>query len=386
MNNILLINPWAGESFPPPAIGYLQAALRHALPNAEQVEVVARDLQPALDLLSRRQFDFVGVSFHSFSVKYARAIRGAVTSGRLIAGGHHPSSSLGYQLEREGYEVIRGEGEEQLVNIVAGTPVTARFATIDDYPFPEYDGLTGYWFGPSAVIPVISSRGCPFGCSFCASSAFWDRKWRPRSPSNVLAEIESLVMAGHRAWMFEDDNFTLDKNRASEICIGIQRLAAKVGPLSWECASRSESLRDLAFCRLLVASGCHTAWLGVESLSQPVLDRCGKNTTVAAQEEGIRTAAAARLGTVCQFIVGLPGDTQADIDTTAARLADLPCRRAGANIAWILPDTAIHAAAKERGFDDEVYLTHGAPFYSYEQTPETLQRWRMQINNAKGGR
>lgn len=378
---VLLVNPWQPESFPPPSIGYLQAAIRHCLP---EVEVTARDLAPALELMEREPFDIVAASFHSFSSKWARLIKSKAGKSRLICGGHHPSSSLGWQLELEGWEVVKGEGEEALVNLIAGTPGKWRFATINDLPFPDYDGLGGEWRRDDACWPVISSRGCPFECSFCASSAFWNRRWMGRSPGNVLAELENIIRHHRvRSWMFEDDNFTLQPGRAIEICRGIKRLQAEHGPMPWQFATRAETLQDEGLVAAILAANGQTAWIGVETLSQPSLDRCRKNTSVSAQLAGIATAEEAGLQTRCQFIVGLPGDMQADIDETCRMIAGSPMTTWGANIAWVLPDTAIHAAAKERGLDDDVYMSHGAPYYTGEQSMETLLAWREQIANAK---
>ena len=124
---ILLINPWGGEVFPPPSIGYLQSAIKDKLPKEQ---VVSRDLPQALELLNREEFDLVGVTFHSFSVRYARQIRDKVKRGRLICGGHHPSSSLGYQLTNIGYEVIKGEGENEIIKILFFIIYSNRFFII----------------------------------------------------------------------------------------------------------------------------------------------------------------------------------------------------------------------------------------------------------------
>lgn len=103
---VLLINPWQGELFPPPSLGYIQASIK----TIEGIEVVAKDLSPALE--DRSEYDLVGVSFHSFSVKHARLIREKFKT-RLVCGGHHPSA-LPQQMLSIGYDqVCIGEGEEQ---------------------------------------------------------------------------------------------------------------------------------------------------------------------------------------------------------------------------------------------------------------------------------
>ena len=163
--SVLLINPWAGEVFPTPAIGYLQAAIKTARPT---VSVTAADMKVAMGLLEKNTYDIVGVTFHSFSVKYARQIRDKV-KGRLVCGGHHPSA-LPQQMLNIGYDqVVIGEGENGMLGIIDGDtrPIIKGyinpFTFIDELPFPDYTGLS--WSGAMGM-PIISSRGCPFSCLF----------------------------------------------------------------------------------------------------------------------------------------------------------------------------------------------------------------------------
>ena len=140
---VLLINPWEGEVFPSPSIGYLQAAIKTARPD---IRVEAKDLTEAISALNTIHYDLVAVSFHSFSVKHARMIRSLV-KGRLICGGHHPSL-LPAQMLSIGYDqVVIGEGESAIVDIIEGNnsptikEFEKRFVTINDIPFPDYTGL-----------------------------------------------------------------------------------------------------------------------------------------------------------------------------------------------------------------------------------------------------
>jgi len=360
---VLLINPWKGECFPPPSIGYLQAV------GKNYAEITARDYSEAM--LLRDDFDLVGVTFHSFSVKYAKSIRDKF-KGRLICGGHHPTA-LPEQMLSIGYDqVVIGEGENAFIDILKGNKnkiIHGKETDIETLPFPDYTGLKGERI---MGMPVISSRGCPFKCSFCASADFWKRKWRMRTPENVVSEIKSIG----KEFMFEDDNFTLKKDRAINIC-------EKLGTgYKWQCASRAESLQDAELCRALAKAGCHTVWLGIETLSQESLDRCNKATTVEKMLNGIATAESNGLNTMSQFIVGLPDETEKDILETVRNIKRSRIRRKGLQILWILPNTEIHKRAKVKGFNDNVYLSTGAPLYTYEQNLQTLNRWSNLIRTA----
>lgn len=367
---ILLVNPWEGELFPPPSIGYLQAAAK----TVEGVEVTALDWSEALKN-GFNGFDIVAASFHSFSVVLARELRQSV-SGKLICGGHHPSA-LPQQMIDLGYDqVIIGEGEKAIIQVINGDTnqiINGEPCNLDEIPFPDYTGLK---HSGALGLPVISSRGCPYDCVFCASAKFWGRRYRMRSVDNVLAEIKALPT---NQFMFEDDNFTLNRQRVLDICEGIKEL----GGYRWQCASRAETLVDEELCRALRLAGCHTVWLGVESLSQDTLDRCSKNTTVGKMMLGIANAEKAGLTTMSQFIVGLPDDTLDNIEETVRNIRRSAITRKGTNTLWVLPNTEVHRLAKMKGFDDAVYLDSGAPFYYYERSPNTLEYWSHLINTAK---
>jgi len=364
---ILLINPWEGEIFPTPAIGYLQAILKSI-----NINVKAVDLPAAFN--EKDEYDLVGVTFHSFSVKYAIQIRRHF-KGRLICGGHHPSA-LPDQMLSIGYDqVVIGEGEKAIIEILNGntsSKIYGEISDIDSIPFPDYSGLGGNW---SWGFPIISSRGCPFNCNFCASSHFWKRKYRTRSVENVLDELSERINNGMKTWMFEDDNFTINKQRVIDICKGI----SKMGSFSWQCASRAESL-DEELCQSMKKSGCKMIWLGIESLSQESLNRCQKKTTVKKMLNGIKIAESSGIETMSQFLVGIPGDTIKNIKETARNIKKSAIKKRGINIVWVLPCTDIHNKAKAKGFSDNIYLKFGAPFYTFERNINILKSWKKLLS------
>lgn len=369
---VLLINPWQDEYLPPPSIGYLQAVLKQW-----KIDVTVNNLQQAM--INDDSFDMVGVTFHSFSVKHARQIREKF-KGHLICGGHHPSAMPDQMLSIGYDQVVIGEGENSILSIIQGyrekivQKQDHRYIYgINEIPFPDY---TGIWFDGTIGISIITSRGCPFSCNFCASADFWHHKYKMRTAENVIFEIEKRKSEGFTTWIFEDDNFTLNKNRTFEICKQLD------GRYLWQCTSRAETL-DKDLCAELYRAGCRKLWLGIETLSQKSLDRCNKNTTVDKMLSGIENATKAGIGIMSLFIVGLPGDTEKDIMITRQKIKESYITEIGTNIAWVLPGTEIHRKAKEKGFDDNIYLESGAPFYTYEQDMNTLRNWEYLLMTAK---
>lgn len=368
MPRVLLLHPWCAELFPPPAIGYLRAALeRHG------VTVVSA----YLDTYPAGPFDFVGVSLHSFSVKHMPLLiphlRKTYPGAKLVAGGHHatalPKETLAYGFD----EVLTGPGELALLDLVLGGKHTdGAEPTIPNYA--DLDQGWGMPMGqPGRGIGILSSVGCPFKCSFCASTNFWGGHWYPLTPEQTMHVLEAqIVRYKLDGWMFEDDNFTLQSERAMQICERIGQSAVAKGK-PWHAASRAESLCSEPLCKALKSAGCTHVWLGVESLCQETLDRCCKSTKVEAVVNGIMTAKRAGLQTVCQFIVGLPGETEQSMSKTIDSCRTMNIK-AAVNKAWVLPGTEIHRKALEYGFSNQQYL-QGVPLYEYEWPAGTLHRW-----------
>ncbi|MBK5202110.1 MAG: radical SAM protein [Prolixibacteraceae bacterium] len=365
---VLLINPWETGEFPPPSIAYLQSALKD-----QGVDVAVKDLHDAIN--DTETYDITGVSFHSFSVRHARLIRDRI-KGRLICGGHHPSA-MPEQMLSIGYDqVVIGEGENAIIDIVQGNneKIVSNcehkyFYGINEIPFPDYTGLKFYG---TQGIPIISSRGCPFRCNFCGSTEFWGHKYQMRSADNVILEIEKRKSEGFKTWIFYDDNFTANKKRVFEICAGLD------GELKWQCVGRAESM-DEELARELYRAGCRKVHFGIESLSQDALDRMGKNTTVEKMLRGVEIAENNGINTMSLFLVGLPGDTYKNIEETKANRLRSRITQYGPNICWVLPNTSIYNKAKEYGMSDSVYLESGAPFYTYEHSYNELLKWSQEL-------
>jgi anaerobic magnesium-protoporphyrin IX monomethyl ester cyclase len=394
--NILLINPSPPDIFPPPALGYLKAFIKAQVPQAA---VQLADFQAALRLASSAMsYDLIGISVHSFAVRNTMALLSRLKQrfphAHFVAGGHH-ASALPDQVLAWGFDqVVIGPGEEALVEIIGGNREKKLLghpsSNLDDLPFPDYAGLGGQWSLPlyqrGKALPIISSRGCPYQCRFCASSNFWHRRWFSRSPDNVLAEISLRLQSGQmNAFMFEDDNFTLKRSRALEIC---HRLATEIRPrfpyLRWQAASRAESLADAELCEALAAAGCTHLWLGVESGSAAILERCAKNTTVERMLAGIETAHTYGLETVGQFIVGLIGETDLTIEESRDFIKRSKLSFVGVNKAWVLPGTYLYDYAVEKGFQAESYWD-GVPFFTWEHPEAVLDQWAAVLQQAGTG-
>ncbi|MCX6031079.1 MAG: NAD-dependent epimerase/dehydratase family protein [Chloroflexi bacterium] len=200
---------------------------------------------------------------------------------------------------------------------------------LDALPFPAWDLVP--WQAYEQMASLLSSRGCPADCRFCAYVAAGGRRFRSQSIERTLAEwawLAAEVQPGYL--MMRDSVFAHDRTRATAICEGV--IARKI-VLRWGCESRPEHFdRDLL--RLMKAAGCEDVKIGLESADPDLLDRLGRlgeGQRADAYLAHVRRVArdCADLGLICRvFVMAGLSETQA---RTEAFLRRLP------------PQTTIHA-------------------------------------------
>lgn len=225
---------------------------------------------------------------------------------------------------------------------------------LDELPFPAYHHFPYRLFQPTRPTwinarslvcgSMMTSRGCPFRCTFCTSAANqpFGKKFRAMSPERVIEEIEWLVRDyGVNFVEFQDDVFNLITSRAEEIC---RLLIRKKLPVRWSIPngiSRVENVTE-SFLRLAKQSGCVDAWFAAESGSERI-----RNEIIFKQNtlEQVRRAveASARLGiqTGAFFIFGNPDETLEEMEKTIEFACSLPLDRAQFTIATPFPGTTL---------------------------------------------
>jgi anaerobic magnesium-protoporphyrin IX monomethyl ester cyclase len=170
------------------------------------------------------------------------------------------------------------------------------------------------------ITTIITSRGCPKRCRFCAHGALAYRKYRARSVENVVREIEIIARQGYKVLGIVDDNFTADKNRAQGILRGIIDLNIKMTLI----VQGRVDAADAGLFRLMKKAGVRGITFGLESGNQQVLDFYDKGVTVSMNEAAVRMADRAGLYTGGIFILGAPMETEADFKRTYDFAASLP--------------------------------------------------------------
>lgn len=282
-----------GLSWEPLGLGYLGSYIKKHYPNAD-ISFYNGYFDKDEDIINGcKGADYAGFSITSPQLLHAitltAAIRKVIGKDRpeIIYGGVHPSAEPLPMLKYADW-VVRGEGEESMLGILMGSEVgpvvhNAPIEHLDRIPFPDrrlirqdrhieqvlrMDGI--------ATAAVLSSRGCPFKCSFCGSHTVWGREVRYRSAQNILDEIMELVYEYDvKRIVFADDNFCLSRQRVIEFCRLVK--AAKLG-LTFG-ANIHANTWDEEMLDALEGAGFDELMIGVESGSKVMRREYHKNIT-----------------------------------------------------------------------------------------------------------
>ena len=190
---------------------------------------------------------------------------------------------------------------------------------------------------------MMTSRGCPFSCAFCATDS---RQVRYRSIEHILREVRHVKAAcGTVYFTFKDDSFTVSKKRVAEFCDALIRESLGIG---WECNTRVD-LVDEQMLRTMKRAGCNGVKVGVESGSETVLQRMDKRITL----DQVRAAAGlfrkVGLHWTGYFLIGTPGETEEDIYRTLDFMYEIKPDFAALGVYEPFPETAMFDDGIRRG-------------------------------------
>ena len=218
---------------------------------------------------------------------------------------------------------------------------------------------------------VTTTRGCPYSCVFCSVCILWGRTWRARSPKNVVDELEHVVKTyGVKQVDFYDENMTLDKKRMAEICDLIVERGLHI---EWFTPNgvRADTL-DEPLLRKMKKSGCKKIRVAPESGVQRIVNEViGKNLDLKKVEQAVVLCKKVGVKVGCFFVLGMIGETKADIEETikfAYKLRSLGADSLIFSIAMPLYGTALYEQAKEGG-----YLREGFCDYALAATEPLIE-------------
>jgi anaerobic magnesium-protoporphyrin IX monomethyl ester cyclase len=272
-------------------------------------------------------------------------------------------------------------GEKQIVR-TPDRPVTQN---LDELPRPAYKHfpLEKYRLFGRKVLPVATSRGCPFNCSFCVTPQMFHHTFRMRSPKNVVDELEWLKnVHGAEAFSFYDDMLTYDKKRVYEICDGMRERKLD---LPWDCQSRVDTVnREMVF--KMKEAGCQELFYGVETGSQEILDVMGKKTSIEQNENAIKWAKEAGIFVAISVVIGYPGETRHSVQQTLDFIRKVKPDDAFLCVATPSPGSELANIVKKKGWkmssDLSLYDLSNPVFENPELPAEEITKIRKEFCNS----
>jgi anaerobic magnesium-protoporphyrin IX monomethyl ester cyclase len=415
---VLLVDPYMAREDPMerkfvelyPSLGLLQLGSYLQAHNVEAAMTdltFARSISPVQRDLRRFAPHVMGV--HTKTLTFARCVeitRAARAAGTFsVAGGPDAATRPTDYLDAGFDSVVVGEGEVTLVEMaravaagrdpagIAGVVVRRGgrlvrgaqrpyLKELDSLPLPAWDLIDmerylGDWEGRTGErrAAVLTSRGCPFDCSWCSKPTF-GRNFRQQSPKRVVEELTELQRRYRVDYVrFCDDVFGISRAWIEEL---LDRMREADLRLQFECLARVDLLKPDLLHRLR-AAGLARVYVGVESGSQKMLDLMNRGTRLAQVE---RTAAALRAEGIRQFwflMLGYPGETLEDIEATLQLFRRFSPEEYSVSIAVPFPGTRFHEAVKERLLGRrKARADEGGSKLLYEAAyPETLYKWQQ---------
>lgn len=187
---------------------------------------------------------------------------------------------------------------------------------LDSLPLPLRPArLNSYYYHPllkGRATSLISSRGCPYSCNFC-DKTITGTSYRTRSAKNIISEIKEIKYnLKINALVFYDDNFTQNRERIMELC---QRIISEKININWKCESRVDRV-DSKLLSLMKSAGCQYISYGIESALQKSLNFLNKGFNSQQVKEAIILSQQAKIKTLGYFILGIPGESNNDIEKT----------------------------------------------------------------------
>lgn len=340
---LLILPPLVGSDrsqVPPLGLGYLAAVVNHQY-SVKIVDMAAAKYRKKdlIQILETERPKLVGISSvvnaHNNGCRVAQVVKDTLGEDTMVIMGGPHVTFLADQTLKENPSIdviVIKEGEETFKELVSyrftGTPgletikgVAFRkndevvfteerslISNLDSIPFPARELFDLSLYKEPGTI--ITGRGCPFVCKFCASSSLCGRKFRARSAENVLAEIKEMYdQFNIRKMYFADDTLVYHRKRAIDICQGIIDLDLK---LSWGCGTRVDCLPQDCL-EMMYKAGCRGILLGVESGDPKNLESIGKGISVEMILDTAQRVHDMGIQLTCSFILGLPEDTKESV-------------------------------------------------------------------------
>jgi len=337
-------------------------------------------VQSLLEEIKKFEPDLIGfsltITFVNYSYQLIKEIS-KISSALIVAGGPHVTILPKEVLEHGAKIAIRGEGEETTSDLIkylngqiglpeilgisyiddknniVDNPPRPQIANLDLIPFPAKHLFKREDFIRSGADNIrysnmITSRGCPGLCTYCANQYMWGRLVRYRSAGNILSEMKSLQERfGVKIFNFFDDSFTANRRRVYELC---EDMIKELPGIRWHCITRVDFV-DQNLLKKMKEAGCQHVNYGVESGDPKTLARIKKMISLEQVEKALVLTKKNGITAGVNFIHGFPWDTKESMGRTRdfiRRIAPLTRDIMAGGILTPYPSTEIYEEYKDK--------------------------------------
>lgn len=352
-NNVMLLQPaWERATEEtvcmPLGLAWVGSTIREAGYSVSIVDLLLKNKSDWKAILSssiKKNLPFVvGIQFHSIvslksCCKACTFIRENFSNIILVGGGETAARRADFILENGFVDyIVDGEGEitfPELLNnlkdnmsmikniqgiiyrqngVIVRNEKRKQIETLDSLPFPARDLFE---FNNYPQWSVLTSRGCPYSCTFCSASDWWQHKLRYRSIKNVISEIKEIVTKyGIHDIYIGDDIFTYNKERVYEFC---QTLKDENLNIKWTCLTRADCI-DYPLLKTMHDSGCCEISIGLESANDDTLALINKREYIKDIKNALDICKMIGIQTRVTVIIGLPKENEEKLLNTLAFL------------------------------------------------------------------
>ncbi len=364
-------------------------------------------LEDVIAWIKKHDFDIIGLTSSTIAIDNAAKIiklaKKKFPKLTTMVGGPHPTFDPKGSMKLTGADLlVYGEGEETIVDLIKNIkkpqkvlgiyyreegkikntkprPLTKDLNTL---PWPARHLLDIKKYKPFAgsykrlpSMQIMSTRGCPYNCSFCCS--VFGRSYRKRDPKDVIEEIKHLIKKyGAKEIYFQDSLIVLDRKWIMEIC---GRIIKEKLDITWSGSARA-NLVDLELLKKMKKSGCFRLAFGVESGDPRVLKIVRKDVNVPKIKEAFKMCRKVGIATTAFYILGLPGDNRESCLRTIKLAKELNADVSSFNIATPFPGSDFYKHLDQYGkiydFDLRHWTDDRAVYAPHGMTTKELENLR----------
>lgn len=279
----------------------------------------------------------------------ARQFKAKNPNGKVIIGGIH-ASFVKEEAAKYADHVIIGEGEKIMLDLIEGR-IKDKFVygmpveNLDEIPMPDFSLLKNS--ERIKTMPVMTSRGCPYNCTFCSVTRMFGRRYRMNSVDRVMEELRRIKQ---RYVFFYDDHFAAVKKRLHEL---LDKMIKEKINKRWSAQVRVEVADDKELVKKMSDAGCYWVYIGLESVNPETLKHFNKAQNVESIKHSIKTFHDHGINVHGMFVLGSDKDDKNVFKLTSDFCDDYNIDTAQFSILTPIPGTPVY-----HGFENENRLLH----------------------------